>query len=511
MRLTVGQIAEFCQGEILYGDAAKMARSVSIDTRKATMGGVFIALKGEEDDGHQYVNRAIKEGAVAILVSSRQAAEHVVGLAERKGCAAILVTDTLKALQRLAREWLEIVDARVIGITGSTGKTSTKEIMACVLGQRFKVAYTDGNQNNEIGVPLTVLGAEEDDEILIVEMGMRGRGQITELCDIVSPTIGVITSIGSSHIDLLGSMEEIVEAKAELLRALPKGGLAVFEADKPYTERLKAASAARSMTVGIDSDEAKLMATKVQLDASGCPSAHIMSLKGNLDIALAIAGRHQLANALLVIAVAQELGLSAALIEKGLEQARLTGMRFKIDINHTTEVMVINDAYNANPNSMEQAILTLASMEVASRRVCVLGDMLELGKISPQEHYKIGATLAHANIDALFSYGDFSADMVSGAQENGLAVAYAYDWIELDVMTEEVQTYLHAGDCVLVKASRGMELERVAHVLLGDEKEDGLPVVSPSLREQPTQPLVPVNVSRHRVDESFGEGDGHAR
>jgi len=462
----VAQIAELCEGEILYGDGETLVTSASIDTRKLNEGGMFIALKGEHDDGHNYVNRAIKEGAALILVSKREAAEHVVGLATRKGCAAVLVEDTLVALHEIAHEWLEIIGAQVVGITGSTGKTSTKEMMACVLGQRFKVAYTDGNQNNEIGVPLTVLGAAEDDDILIIEMGMRGLGQIAQLCDIVSPSIGVVTSVGPSHIELLGTLENIVEAKAELLRSLPQDGLGVFEADKFYTDKFQDISVARCMTVGVDSDNAKIMATKVVLDSSGCARAHVMSLKDTFDIELNVPGLHQLSNALLVIAVAQELGIPSVMIEKGLAQARLTGMRFKIDINHNSEVIVINDAYNANPNSMEQAIWTLASMEVFGRRVCMLGDMLELGDISAGEHYKVGRICASAGIDALFAYGDYAADMVAGAQANGLETAKAYDWIELDIMIEEAKEYLEAGDCVLVKASRGMELERVAYALL---------------------------------------------
>jgi UDP-N-acetylmuramoyl-tripeptide--D-alanyl-D-alanine ligase len=251
------------------------------------------------------------------------------------------------------------------------------------------------------------------------------------------------------------------------------------------------------MTVGVDSDDAKIMATKVKLDASGCASAHVMSLKDEFDIALNVAGLHQLSNALLVIAVAQEMGLPSVMIERGLAQARLTGMRFKIDINHNTEVIIINDAYNANPNSMEQAIWTVASMEVFGRRVCILGDMLELGPIAADEHYKIGEIVAKSGMNALFAYGDFADDMVRGAQENGLENARAYDWIEFDVLIDDAKAYLQAGDCVLVKASRAIELERVAYTLLDIEmtpapvepEEDGDTVVD---LNQPTEPLDPV-------------------
>jgi len=495
VKLTVAQIAELCGGELLYGDAEAMVTSASIDSRKLVPGGMFIALKGESDDGHNYVNRAIKEGAALILVSKRDAADHVVGLATRKGCAAILVDDTLEALHELAHEWVQIVDPTVIGITGSTGKTSTKEMLAHVLGQRFKVAYTDGNQNNEIGVPLTVLGAESDDEVLIVEMGMRGLGQIAQLCDIVSPSIGVITSVGPSHIELLGSIENIVDAKAELLRSLPKNGLGVFEADKFYTDKFDEVSVARSMTTGIDSDNAKIMATKVSLDSGGCAFAHVMSLKDTFDIALSVPGLHQLSNALLVIAVAQEMGIPSVMIEKGIAKARLTGMRFKIDINHNTEVMVINDAYNANPNSMEQAIRTLASMEIVGRRVCVLGDMLELGQIAADEHYKIGKVCAEVGINALFAYGDFANEMVRGARESGLEIAKAYDWIEYDVLIDDAKDFVEAGDCVLVKASRAMELERVGFALLDLEaptpasEEDSADVDPDAAHAQETEPL----------------------
>jgi UDP-N-acetylmuramoyl-tripeptide--D-alanyl-D-alanine ligase len=513
VKLTVGRIAELCGGELLYGDAQARVTSAAIDSRKLAPGGMFIALRGEHDDGHNYVNRAIKEGAALIMVSKPEAAEHVVGLAARKGCAAILVEDTKAALHELAHEWVAIIDPIVIGITGSTGKTSTKEMMACVLGQRFKVAYTDGNQNNEIGVPLTVLGAEEGDEVLIVEMGMRGSGQIAELCDIVSPSIGVVTSIGPSHIELLGSMDAIIEAKAELLRALPAEGLGVFEADKPYSGKFADATVARTMTVGVDSDDAKIMATKVKLDASGCPSAHVMSLKDEFDIALNVAGLHQLTNALAVVAVAQELGLPSVMIERGLSAARLTGMRFKIDINHNTEVIVINDAYNANPNSMEQAIWTLAAMEVFGRRVCVLGDMLELGEISADEHYKIGAICAKAGIDALYAYGDYAASLVKGAQDAGLADAWAYDWIELDILIEQAKEYLSAGDCVLVKASRGIELERVAYALLDLEvpataTTDENRSSSDATGDQATEPLQTVDPDQTPVT---GEGRRDAR
>jgi len=508
VKLTVAQIARFSDGEILFGEPEAVVTSAATDTRRLVPGGMFIALQGINDDGHRFVNRAIKEGAALILVSRRAAAEQVVGLASRKGCAAVLVPDTLIALHAIAREWVAVIGATVIGITGSTGKTSTKEMMACVLGQRFKVAYTHGNQNNEYGVPLTVLGAEADDEVLIVEMGMRGLGQIKQLCDIVSPTIGVVTSIGPSHIELLGSIENIIEAKSELIKALPQEGLAVFEAGKSYTPCLQEASPGRTMTVGIDSDDAKIMATKVALDAGGCPRAHVMSLRDAFDVTLHVPGLHQLSNALLVIAVAQELGIPSVIIEKGLQQARLTGMRFKIDINRRSEVMVINDAYNANPNSVEQAILTLASMDVPRRRVCVLGDMLELGDISCDEHYRIGQRVAKAGMQGLFAYGDYAQDMVRGAHDAGLSAARAYDWIEFDVLEGEVQDFVQAGDCVLVKASRGMELERIAFALLDIDPppsqcadDDRSSDTAEHAVLQETEPLQQIDVDRETSSE----------
>ncbi|MCL2024427.1 MAG: UDP-N-acetylmuramoyl-tripeptide--D-alanyl-D-alanine ligase [Coriobacteriia bacterium] len=497
MKLTIARIAELVDGEILSGAPDAEVVGVSIDTRTLEEGNLFVALKGEHADGHSYVNKAVKAGAAVALVSRREAADQVAGIAERKGTAFVLVDDTLKALHDLARGWLEIVKPRVVGITGSTGKTSTKELMAATLGQRFRTAATPENENNEIGVPLTALRAAEDTEVLIVEMGMRGRGQIAELCDIVNPEIGVVTSIGPSHIELLGSVDEIIAAKSELLKALPYQGLAVIEAGKPYSEKLEQASNARVMTVGVDLEDAKVMATHVTLDSSACASAHVLSLKGEFDITLGVPGLHQLTNALMVVAVAQELGIPSEIIEKGLEEARVGGMRFKMDINAATDLTVINDAYNANPNSMEQAVRTLASLDAPGRRICVIGDMLELGDTAPDEHRAAGAIVAHCEIDYLFAFGDYATHLLEGARLNGMdektnRIARAYDWIELDLMLEELQAALEPGDIVLVKASRGMELERVADVLLGVTTVDEVmapPAARDPLFDQTTSPL----------------------
>ncbi len=456
MELTAGDIALATRGE-LVGPADVIATSMTIDSRVLLPGAGFVALRGQRD-GHDFVADAFERGAsLAVTVVPFEAPVS--------GATLIRVSDTMQALSDLARlTRSRLRDATVVGITGSAGKTATKDLTAAALARTRRVHASPSSFNNEAGVPLTLIGAPGDVEVVVVEMGARFKGNIGDLAAIAEPQVGVITHVGLAHAEHLGGREGIARVKGELLEALPADGLAVLNDECDATGALAQRTAARVIRVGRKASS-DVRAADVTLDAELRPSFVLESAWGTAPVTLAVRGEHQVENALEAAAVALELGVPLDAVVAGLADARTATRRMDL-VRTAGGVLVINDAYNSSPTSAAAAVRSLARLDVPGRRIAVLGEMLELGAQSDAEHEAIGALAASSGIDLLIAVGHQSDRLAAGARGGRVSVLTVADPDDaLAVVVSEV----HAGDAVLVKASRAVGLERVAESLTDGE------------------------------------------
>lgn len=421
---------------------------VITDTRKTVKNSLFIAIKGERFDGHDFVVQAIKSGATAVVV------EHEVP----GGYPQIIVEDTLKALQDIARFHRRRFEIPVIAITGSSGKTTTKELVYTVLESKFNTLKTDKNYNNEIGVPLTLLQLNDEHEACVIEMGMRGFGQIAELANIAEPTIAVITNVGTSHIELLGSMEGIAKAKAELVEAIGEDGYVVLNEDDHLVHDMMNKTNAKIMTYGLKQG-AITTGFNIRYKSDGI-KFNCRCYDTMFSVFLPMIGIHNVYDSLAAIAVGRILGISVNKMSKALGDFK--GIPLRQEIINLGEFVIVNDTYNANPSSMEQSIKAIGQLQ-GKRKVAILGDMLELGTYSQEKHYQIGELLAKENYDMVLLYGSESRFIGEGAKENGVKIVKHFDTHE-----EIVDFYYknrEKGDTIILKGSRGMTMEKVAEGL----------------------------------------------
>ncbi|MHB0977041.1 MAG: UDP-N-acetylmuramoyl-tripeptide--D-alanyl-D-alanine ligase [Candidatus Aquicultorales bacterium] len=452
---TAGQLASWTKGKLVGGFLTSKAGGVSIDSRLVAQGDIFVPLKGERD-GHAYILDAVERGAAGFMT------EHMTadaGAALSKGAFALQVEDALIALQRMAAAYVKTLDCRVIGITGSTGKTTTRALIDAVLRTKLSVVSSVKNFNNEIGVPLTLLSAGLGTEACVVEMAMRGPGQIEELASIASPTVGVVTGIGQTHLELLGSVEAIAQAKAELIQGLPAEGVAVLNADDPWTETLKEMTPARVLSFGLKAGEVR--AESVELDENGNASFSIVGEDlVRTPVSLSVPGRHNVYNALAAASVGLTCGLTVEQIAAGLSEVVMPGMRLEVT-KTIGGVTVVNDAYNANPDSMKAGLGVLKDMRARARRIAVLGDMLELGKAAEEAHRELGRFVAGGNTDLLVTVGELGALIAEGALTEGFDPGSVRSFASLEDAGEFLRGVTAIDDIVLVKASRGLQLERI--------------------------------------------------
>ncbi len=455
MELTLGEIAVATHGSV-RGDSECVVSGFSNDSRAVQVGECFVAIIGERD-GHKFIRDAITRGAAAAVVSH-----------DDQGALAcdnaVVVQDTLVALLDLAR-WVRmdrLRAARVVGITGSTGKTSTKDFLASALSQALSSHANIDSFNNEIGLPMTLLSAPADVEVVVCEMGARFAGNIAKLCEIAKPNIGVITNIGSAHGEHLGGSEGIARVKGELLDALGVEGLAILCYDDPSTARLRRRTTAHVLTAGTTTNadiQVKLLALGSDLKARIALSTDW----GNFETELGIRGAHQITNAALAATVALFLGAEPSAVAEGLAAAR--GSSWRMDLARTVKgITVLNDSYNANPHSMRAALQGLAGVGGARRRVAVLGAMREIGASSVDDHAVIGAMAADCGVAKIIAVG-------SGPDMDALASAAMARDVEV-VRVVDAQAALGSldglddHDVVLVKASRVIGLEVVAQALI---------------------------------------------
>lgn len=447
--LSASEVAALAGGTVVRGDPTVSVRGAGIDSRDLEAGMLFVALRGEHTDGHRFVGEALRRGAAAALV----AADPPAGLPA--DAVLIRTADTLRGLQRLARSLRERRPAlRVVGITGSVGKTSTKEMAALVLAERFETARSPENWNTEIGVPLVLANLPDAAEVAVIEMAMRGPGQIRELVEIARPDVGVVTAIGESHMDFFESREQLAAAKGELIEALPRDGIAVLNADDPLVLGLARRGAARVITFGAGA--ADVTARDIR-PRPGEGSAFVLRVPGGeAAVMLAVPGRHAIRNALAAAAVGAALGIAPAEIARGLGRAR--AMARRLEVLRLGGATVINDVYNSSPTSVEAA-LDLMDELPGRPRIAVLGDMRELGALSLDAHRQVGREVARRRIDALIALGPLAADLAGAAGAAGVPrVTHTLDPAEaLAALRREMAP----GAVVLVKGSRALEMERI--------------------------------------------------
>ncbi len=453
---TLDEVRE-ATGAQLYRIEQEGFTDVVTDTRKITPGVLFLAFKGERFNGEDFVREAVEKGANAVMVSDGCQKAQLAGLK----ATVLIVPDTLKAYQQLAHAWRMRFNVPVVAITGSNGKTTTKDLTAAVLSARGPVLKTQANYNNEIGLPMTLLGLRKEHTAAVVEIGMRGLHQIEAMAPIAAPSVGIVTNVGETHMELLGSIENIARAKSEMVEAIPEGGTVVLNADNPYVAamRTKAKDGVRVLTFGIEHD-ADVKASEIET-IDGHETSFLLEWKGRQQrFTFAMVGRHNVYNALAAIAAGFALGLTPAEAASGLRNLKATKMRFEVkEVKH---YHVINDAYNASPMSMKAAIETLSEL-TKGRKIAVMGDMLELGSVSEEAHKEVGRELAAHNFAAVVTRGPMGSFIADGAEEGGVPEVFRAG------SHEEAADYLHKilepGDTILFKGSRGMQMEKIIDML----------------------------------------------
>ncbi len=445
---TLGAVAEITGGR-LHGCSAQEADEILVDgpvvtdSREAAPGSLYIARVGEHADGHEFVPAAAKGGAVAAITTR-----------EVDGLPAVVVADEQAAFVALARH---LVDSRpdltVLGITGSSGKTSTKDLLGAVLQGDGETIAPVGSYNSEVGVPLTVCRVTPTTKHLVVEMGARGIGHIDYLTRIAPPRIGIVLNVGHAHVGEFGSVEAIGRAKGELPAALPEDGVAVLNADDPIVAAMAARTRARVVLVG-EAPEAEVRATDVTLDDAGRASFTVTAPFGTARVDLALVGRHHVGNALAVIAAAHAAGMELEPIVAALATARAAS-RWRMEVIVRPDgATIVNDAYNANPDSMSAALHSVAGMAAEGRRWAVLGAMLELGDDAPVLHAQVGAQVAALGFDELLVVGEDALPTADGAREAGVPTLRVRTVPDADAAEEILRAELAGHDVVLFKSSR---------------------------------------------------------
>ncbi|NNV07254.1 UDP-N-acetylmuramoyl-tripeptide--D-alanyl-D-alanine ligase [Geobacillus sp. C56-T2] len=452
MKRTVREIAAMTGGRCPRPEWEDIVASgVSTDTRTIAAGNLYVPLRGKTFNGHAFVKEAVQKGAAAVLWTAAEGEPP-------EGVPVIVVDDTLTALQRLAARYREQLGLHVVGVTGSNGKTTTKDMLAALLSTRYRVQKTEGNLNNHIGVPLTLLALEEGTDIAVVEMGMSGFGEIERLTMIARPNAAVITNIGEAHLQELGSREGIAKAKLEIVAGLHRDGLFVYHGDEPLlAERVPHLPLPRHVVTFGESEENDYYPTAVRIEAGGTSFA-VNALPGR-TLFMPVLGKHHVYNALAAIAVARFFDISWEEIDAALSRLQVTRMRTEV-VRTKRGFTVINDAYNASPTSMRAALLLLGELDGYRHKIAVLGDMLELGDQEVAFHREIGEMLRPQMVDYVFTYGPLARHIAEAAAPFfGQGRVTAFD--DKTALAEAVLSVASPDDIVLLKASRGMKLEEL--------------------------------------------------
>ncbi len=444
-------IARWSEGTLVTGSPAGTVMHICTDSRTLKAGDCFVALRGGKFDGHRYVVEAARRGAVAAIVEELPAEMP-------PGFAVIQVRDTLRALQQLAANYRRSLSLHVIGVTGSNGKTSTKDATACVVAEHFQVTKTEGNLNNHIGVPLTILRARGADQVGVFELGMNHPGEIAPLAALAAPDVAIITNVGLAHIEHMGTREAIAQEKGMLAEALQPGGTLILRAHDEFAKGIAARTKADTVFAGIDAGD--VQATHLRPHFTGT-KFELRTEGRSVEAEIPVPGEHMVRNAVLAAAAGRVFGLSLEACADGLRKLRLTKGRLEHKV--VRGLQILDDTYNANPDSMTAALRTLASLPAAGRRIAVLGRMGELGVESEPGHRSVGEAAAREHIDYVIGVGPEAEWIADAAYRGGIEHVLKVGTNE--EATAAVMEFAKPGDVVLVKGSRSARMERIVEGL----------------------------------------------
>ena len=452
-KITVQDIIAATGGELISGNKETVIKNVSIDSRRINEDTLFVPLKGEKSDGHDYIKKAFEGGAVATISEKRIDCEN----------AVILVENCSKALGDIAKYYKKKFNVKTVAVTGSVGKTTTKDMLSAVMSMQYNTLKTEGNFNNELGLPLTALKLNHSHEAAVFEMGMSAFGEISYLADIARPDVAIITNIGMSHIENLGSQEGIFKAKTEICEYFDKDSLLIVNADDKYLKKALGFKGFRVVGYGIEND--------CEYKARDIENLGLLGTKFSVDIYereyriyVKTPGVHNVYNALAAIICGVHYNIGPNKIIEGIENFSLTAMRMSVEKAGT--LTLINDCYNSSPDSVNAALKVLSTQD--KRKVAILGDILEMGEFAKDAHYKIGEEVARNKVDVLLTAGENAKFIAEAAKANGVTEVMDFDTTEELVLN--VLNYLDDNDTILIKASRGMHFEDVVNKITKENK-----------------------------------------
>ena len=461
-KIFVKDVINLCKGKIIFGKEDETIEDIVRDTREVKKGDTYIGFKGEKNDGNLMYEQALKNGA-KICILQKSSIENSIDIEKIKkeynNSTIILVEDTTKTLQQIATLKRNMYNIPVVGITGSVGKTSTKDIIASVMSKKFNVLKTLGNYNNQIGLPLTILRLK-DENAMVIEMGMNQLREISNLTKIAKPTVAVITNVGTAHIGNLGSRENILKAKLEILEGLEENGILVINNDNDMLNKWNNENKNKSfkvITFGME-NKSDIMPYEVQLSENG--STYKIDIEGKTyNVNISVGGNHFVLNSLCAIAIGRIFNIKMEDILDGIANFELTKRRMQVEKNKQG-ITIINDCYNANYDSMKAGIEYLAKIN-AKNKIAVLGDMLELGNFAKELHERVGKEVAKNNIDVLITVGDLSKYIASEAERMGLSDKNIFCYKTNKEAIKKIKEISKEGDAILLKASNGLNFQEI--------------------------------------------------
>jgi UDP-N-acetylmuramoyl-tripeptide--D-alanyl-D-alanine ligase len=459
-KLSILKVTEFAGAKLLAGDGSVLVDKISIDSRTVKPGELFVALRGANFDGHKFVEEVAQKGAAGAIVDPAWQGKVP------DGFAVLMADDTLRAYQDLAANYRKSLSLKVLAITGSNGKTSTKDFAASVLARKFRVTKTEGNFNNHVGLPRTILEATSEDEIAVWEIGMNHPGEIAALAAIATPNAALITNIGIAHVEFMGSRDAIAKEKGALAQAIGPDGAVILNADDSFSQMIGSKTRAKLIFAGTNSGT--IRATEIRQSADGSEFT-ILEGAHRCRAQLPVPGLHMVQNAMLAVAAGRLFGLSIEECAAGLVSAPLTKARLQIKQIHG--VQFIDDSYNANPDSMKAALRTLVELDADGKRIAVLGEMGELGKESESGHREVGECAAELGVDQLIAIGETGALIARAAEKSGLEKSVAVG--STGEAAEMLADIAAPGDLVLIKGSRSARTERVLEEFAARQPTEG--------------------------------------
>lgn len=451
-RLGIEEVIHACEAAPFNCSKIAYITGIATDSRKLKTGDMFVAIKGERFNGHEFVEDALKDGAAIILSQEKL----------KTDIPYILVEDTIKALHRLAKYYKSKFSIPFIAITGSSGKTTTKDMVASVLSEKYNVLKTEGNFNNAIGLPLTLFGLEHYHELCVLEMGMNSLGEIETLAEIARPETGIITNVGTAHIEKLKSREQILKAKMEMFTYFNETNTAVINGDNDMLQQI-GSKPYKILKYGLNDNNDCRAFNIVEKGEDGI-DFEVLYQNQKEQYHVPIPGMHNVYNALSAICIGKMYGLSSSQLYDGLASFKPSKMRMEIFMGKQN-IKIINDAYNANPDSVMAAISALTSMEAPGRKVCILGDMFELGAYSKEGHEKVGEFAAESKMDLIIAVGQMSCAIINGASKSKGGSIELHSFSTNQEVIDNLKNILKSNDIILIKGSRGMHMESIVESL----------------------------------------------